>query len=67
MPVVRVARKASLSRAAPWIALALGMLLAALTGIGGVPAALGALLAQPALALAVSWQRQTRVRPSGFA
>jgi uncharacterized protein len=63
-------RKVSLSRAAPWIALALGVLLAALTGIntgngGGAFAALGVLLAQPALALAVSWQRQTRARPSG--
>lgn len=67
MPAARMARKASLSRAAPWIALALGMLLAALTGIGGASAALGALLAQPALALAVSWQRQTRLRPSDFA
>ena len=41
-------------------ALALGMVLAALTGLGGVVAALAALLAQPALALAVSWQRGTR-------
>ncbi|MET1161056.1 MAG: hypothetical protein ABWY48_00830, partial [Pseudoxanthomonas sp.] len=62
-----MARKPSLARAAPWIALALGLLLAALTAIGGVWAASGALLAQPALALAVSWQRQTRARPSGWA
>lgn len=63
-------RKVSLVRAAPGIALALGMLLAALTGLtgaGGAFAALGALLAQPVLALAVSWQRQTRARPSGAA
>ncbi|MET0582711.1 MAG: ankyrin repeat domain-containing protein [Pseudoxanthomonas sp.] len=62
-----MARKFSLTRAAPWIALSVGMLLAALTTLGGVWAAVGALLAQPALALAVSWQRQTRARPSGWA
>ena len=63
-----MARKVSLVRAAPAIALASGLLLAALTGIGdGVVAALGVLLAQPALALAVSWQRKTRGLPSGLA
>lgn len=41
-------------------ALAAGVLLAALTGAGGILALLGAVLAQPALALAVSWQRGTR-------
>jgi len=41
-------------------ALALGMGSAALTGLGGIVAALAALLAQPSLALAVSWQRGTR-------
>jgi len=41
-------------------ALAAGILLAALTSVGGIAALLGAVLAQPALALAVSWQRGTR-------
>ncbi len=50
---------------APWLALAAGLALAGLTAFGGVLAALGAVLAQPALALAVSWHRRTRALPSG--
>jgi len=42
------------------MALAVGLALAALTWFGGWTAAAGALLAQPALALAVSWQARTR-------
>jgi len=45
-------------------ALAAGMLLAVLTGFGGVIAALAAWLAQPALALAVSWWQGSRGRPA---
>jgi len=45
-------------------ALATGMLLAVLTGFGGVIAALAAWLAQPALALAVSWWQGSRGRPA---
>lgn len=42
------------------LALSAGLLLAALTAFGGVVAALCAWLAQPALALAVSWHAGTR-------
>ncbi|WP_340649151.1 ankyrin repeat domain-containing protein [Pseudoxanthomonas winnipegensis] len=42
------------------VALLAGLALAALTFFGGPVAAVGALLAQPALALAVSWQARTR-------
>ena len=52
-------------RHAHWIALALGIALAALTAFGGATALVGALLAQPLLALAVSWWRGTRLRASG--
>ncbi|HZF98716.1 MAG TPA: ankyrin repeat domain-containing protein [Pseudoxanthomonas sp.] len=45
-------------------ALALGLALAALTAFGSAAAALGALLAQPALALAASWYRGTRALPA---
>ncbi|HLM52456.1 MAG TPA: hypothetical protein VK325_02415, partial [Pseudoxanthomonas sp.] len=45
-------------------ALALGIALAALTALGGAAAALGALLAQPALALAASWYRGTGALPA---
>lgn len=41
--------------------LALGVLLAGLGAVGGVTAALGAWLAQPVLALGMSWWRGTRV------
>ena len=49
------------------IALAAGIGLASLVFVGGWIAALGVVLAQPALALGVSWQRRTRLRPSGSA
>ncbi|GAB2499796.1 ankyrin repeat domain-containing protein [Pseudoxanthomonas sangjuensis] len=42
-------------------ALALGVLLAALAGFGGIVAAACAFVAQPLLALGVSWRRGTRV------
>ncbi|MGE8279146.1 MAG: ankyrin repeat domain-containing protein [Stenotrophomonas sp.] len=42
------------------IALGIGLLLTLLTGLGGVVAALCGVLAQPAFALAVSWQRRSR-------
>jgi ankyrin repeat protein len=45
---------------AAWGALGVGLALAALTWFGGGVAAAGAVLAQPALALAVSWQARTR-------
>ncbi|WDS35421.1 ankyrin repeat domain-containing protein [Pseudoxanthomonas sp.] len=45
---------------AAWLALVVGLSLAALTYLGGWIAAAGALLAQPALALAVSWHARTR-------
>ncbi|ELQ08186.1 ankyrin-like membrane protein, partial [Xanthomonas translucens DAR61454] len=48
---------------APWIAAALGVLLALLAGFGPLAAALGAWLAQPAFALALSWSRGRRPRP----
>ena len=60
-----MARSASLARHAHWIALALGVVLAALTVFGGTVALVGALLAQPLLALAVSWWRGTRLRATG--
>lgn len=62
-----MARFASLARHAHWIALALGVALAASTVSGGIVALAGALLAQPLLALAVSWWRGTRLRASGAA
>ena len=65
-----MAKAVSLVAHAPWIALAAGHAVArspGLTMYGGVVAALGALLAQPALALAVSWRRRTRARRSGSA
>ena len=60
-----MARTASLARHAYWIALALGVALAATTVFGGITALVGALLAQPLLALAVSWWRGTRLRATG--
>ncbi len=42
------------------LALGIGLLLTLLTGLGGVVAALCGVLAQPAFALAVSWQRRSR-------
>ena len=62
-----MSRKTTLAAAAPLIALLAGIGLSSLVGLGGWIAALGALLAQPALALAVSWQRRTRQRPAGSA
>ena len=59
-------RPARASQLAPWIALVAGIVLAGLTALGGIAAALGVLLAQPALALAVSWWRGTRVPARGF-
>ena len=47
-------------RRMPAAALAIGLLLAASTGFGGLVAALAAWLAQPALALAVSWWQGSR-------
>ena len=67
MPGAMMARPASLARHAHWIALALGVALAAATVFGGIVALAGALLAQPLLALAVSWWRGTRLRVSGAA
>ena len=61
-----MARTAWLSRHAAGIALLLGLALAALTAWGGAVAAIGALLAQPVLALAVSWWRGTRLRAPGL-
>ena len=52
------------SRRATIGALAIGMVLAALTGFGGAVAALAAWLAQPALALAVSWWQGSRGKPT---
>lgn len=52
-------------RRLPAAALAIGLLLAALTGFGGVAAGLCAWLAQPALALAMSWWQGSRTAP-GF-
>ncbi|MEO8366356.1 MAG: ankyrin repeat domain-containing protein [Pseudoxanthomonas sp.] len=60
-----MARPTALARHAHWIALALGVALAAATVFGGIVALLGALLAQPLLGLAVSWWRGTRLRASG--
>ncbi|MEP6906473.1 MAG: hypothetical protein ABI858_00610, partial [Pseudoxanthomonas sp.] len=62
-----MSRKATLAAYAPALSLFVGICLASLTGFGGWIAAVGALLAQPALALAVSWQRRTRQRPVGSA
>jgi ankyrin repeat protein len=42
------------------IAFAAGVLLALAAALGGVPAALGVALAQPAFALGISWWRRTR-------
>lgn len=42
------------------IAFAAGVLLALAAGLGGVPAALGVALAQPAFALGIAWWRRTR-------
>jgi len=42
------------------VALGIGLLLTLLTGFGGVVAAVCGVLAQPAIALAVSWLRRTR-------
>ncbi|MDQ7760583.1 ankyrin repeat domain-containing protein [Xanthomonas sontii] len=48
---------------APMLAAALGAVLALAAGIGPLAAALGAWLAQPAFALALSWHRGSRPRP----
>lgn len=53
-------------RLAPWIALVAGVALAGLTALGGLAAVIGAVLAQPALALSVSWLRGTRAPARGF-
>jgi ankyrin repeat protein len=50
----------SLRSRAMAIAFAAGVLLALAAALGGVPAALGVALAQPAFALGVSWWRRTR-------
>ncbi len=60
-----MAGAARLVKHVPWMALAAGIALAGLTLFGGVIAALGALLAQPLLAMAVSWRRGTRVLAPG--
>ena len=44
-----------------------GVLLAVLTGFGGVVALLAGLLAQPLLALGISWWRGTRAPPARVA
>lgn len=64
--VVAPPRPPGSSQLAPWIALVVGIGLAGLTAPGGIPAIVGLLLAQPALALAVSWWRGTRPRARGF-
>ncbi|MFT4249443.1 MAG: ankyrin repeat domain-containing protein [Pseudomonas sp.] len=46
-------------------ALSAGVVLSLLAGLGGVAAVLGVWLAQPAFALAVSWQRGSRELPVG--
>ncbi|TWI01627.1 hypothetical protein IP90_02186 [Luteimonas cucumeris] len=51
-------------RRTPAAALAIGLGLALLTGFGGAIAALGAWLAQPALALALSWWQGSRTQPA---
>ena len=56
---------APVSRWPAGIALAVGLVLAALAGFGGAVAAAAGILAQPALALAVSWWRGTRPVPAG--
>lgn len=56
------ARSARMRAAA--LAGAAGVVLCLLSGVGGVVAALSLWLAQPALALAVSWARGTRTVPS---
>jgi uncharacterized protein len=52
--------RSAVRRRATLVALAAGLLLAMLAGFGGVIAGLGVWLAQPALALAVSWHAGTR-------
>ncbi len=47
-------------------AFAAGLLLSLLAGVGGLVAALGVCLAQPAFALGVSWARGTRPRPASL-
>ena len=49
------------------LALVVGLGLAVLAGFGGWVAVLSGLLAQPAVALAVSWWRQTRMPVAGLA
>ncbi|WP_045738397.1 ankyrin repeat domain-containing protein [Xanthomonas sp. MUS 060] len=51
---------------APILAAALGALLALAAGVGAFAALLSVWLAQPAFALAVSWQRGSRPRPTGL-
>ncbi|HEY0334655.1 MAG TPA: ankyrin repeat domain-containing protein [Stenotrophomonas sp.] len=47
------------------IALGAGVVLSLLAGIGGLAAAIGLWLAQPAFALGVSWARRSRAVPAG--
>ena len=54
-----------LAKFAPWLAFALGLGLASLVLQGGPLALVGVVLAQPAIALAVSWWRGTRPRAPG--
>lgn len=56
-----------LAKFAPWLALVSGLVFAGLAWLGGPMALLGAVLAQPALALAVSWWRGTRPLLAGNA
>ena len=55
-----MADRKGLAKFAPWLALMAGLVLAGLGWLGGPAALVGAVLAQPALALAVSWWRGTR-------
>ena len=56
-----------LAKFAPWLAFALGLGLASLVLQGGPLALVGVVLAQPAIALAVSWWRGTRPSAAGQA
>ena len=62
-----MAERNALAKFAPGLALLLGLLLASLVWRGGPVALVGVVLAQPALALAVSWWRGTRPRLPGQA
>ena len=62
-----MADRKGLAGFAPWLALVAGLVFAALGWLEGPAALIGAVLAQPALALAVSWWRGTRPLVAGRA